>query len=224
METSHSAPITDTKTHLLDVAEHLFAEHGIEATSLRTITAEAGANLAAVHYYFGSREGLVQAILARRLDPLNQERLRRLDACEQACGEAPPPVEEIIEAFIVPALKCLRNPQSRDFMKLMGRIYSDPSEMHAMMRARFYEVGRRFLNALGRALPHLSHEERLSRFKFMIGAMVMILIDPMSKRNAPPDLADTHCELISEETPLEHFIAFLAAGMRAPASIERESP
>ena len=47
-------------------------EHGYEATSLRAITAAADVNLAAVNYHFGSKEELFQAVLTRRLDPMNQ--------------------------------------------------------------------------------------------------------------------------------------------------------
>ena len=79
---------TDTKNDLLEAAEKLFAEHGFARSSLRAITREAGANLASVNYHFGSKEGLVRAVFARRLEPLNQERLALLDRClESAAGD-----------------------------------------------------------------------------------------------------------------------------------------
>ena len=71
-----------TKEKILDAAEALFMEHGFEATSLRQITAAAGVNLAAVNYHFGSKEELFQAVLTRRLDPMNQERLALLTRFE----------------------------------------------------------------------------------------------------------------------------------------------
>ena len=63
---------------LLDTAERLFAENGVAATSVRAITAAAGANVAAINYYFGSREALLRELISRRQAPLNAERLRRL--------------------------------------------------------------------------------------------------------------------------------------------------
>ena len=72
----------DTKERLLDAAESLFADHGFAATSLRMITSAAGVNLASVNYHYGSKEALIQAVLERRLGPLNRDRLRRLDAIE----------------------------------------------------------------------------------------------------------------------------------------------
>src|SRR5256885_12755889 len=64
-----------TQGRILDAAEALFMEHGFEATSLRQITAAANVNLAAVHYHFGSKEDLFEAVPHPRLDPLNQEPL-----------------------------------------------------------------------------------------------------------------------------------------------------
>ena len=72
-----------TKDRILDAAESLFMEHGYEATSLRAITSAAGVNLASVNYHFGSKEELFQAVLTRRLDPMNQERLDLLTRLER---------------------------------------------------------------------------------------------------------------------------------------------
>src|ERR1700682_6647964 len=85
-----------TKARILDAAEALFMEHGFEATSLRTITAAAGANLAAVNYHFGTKEELFEAVLARRLDPMNQERIDLLDKVEREAGGKPASCEKIL--------------------------------------------------------------------------------------------------------------------------------
>ena len=63
----------DTKTRILDAAEKLFGKSGFDATSLRDITAEADVNLAAVNYHFQSKESLIDAVIARRIEPVNQK-------------------------------------------------------------------------------------------------------------------------------------------------------
>ena len=68
---------SETVERILDAAEQLFAEKGFAETSLRLITSKAGVNLAAVNYHFGSKEELFEAVLTRRLDPMNQQRLAR---------------------------------------------------------------------------------------------------------------------------------------------------
>ena len=70
----------DTHDRLLDTAERLFAERGIDATSLHHITAEADAKLASVNYHFGSKEELIRELFARRIGPINRERLDQLAA------------------------------------------------------------------------------------------------------------------------------------------------
>ena len=57
-----------TRERILDSAEELFAEGGF-ATSLRSITSDAGVNLASVNYHFGSKEALIETVFSRRLEP-----------------------------------------------------------------------------------------------------------------------------------------------------------
>ncbi len=137
---THEPPTPDlpsgTKEVILDAAEALFAEEGIEGASLRAITARAGVNLAAVNYHFQSKEGLVRAVFARRIEPLNRERIALLDRLEGAA--APPTVEGILGAFVGPVIRRgPRRQQSQEsqqrapeeqglqtFRRLMGRMYS----------------------------------------------------------------------------------------------------
>ncbi len=76
---------TDTKTRIMDAAEQLFARDGFHSTSLRGLTELANVNLAAVNYHFGSKEGLLQAVFARRLLPLNKLR-QQTNAFRQGAG------------------------------------------------------------------------------------------------------------------------------------------
>src|SRR6185369_727122 len=98
-----------TKTRILDAAERLFVEHGFEATSLRSLTSAAGVNLAAVNYHFGSKEELFQAVLTRRLDPMNQERIDLLERMEREAGTRPLTCAKILFAMLVPALPLARD-------------------------------------------------------------------------------------------------------------------
>src|SRR6476619_2538659 len=104
-----AASDADTKTRLLDAAEQLFMEHGFEATSLRQLTAAASVNLAAVNYHFGSKEELFQAVLTRRLDPMNQERIELLEKLERESSGRPISVEKILSSMLIPALRLARD-------------------------------------------------------------------------------------------------------------------
>lgn len=162
----------DTKEAIFAAAERLFAEHGVQGASLRAITGEAGVNLAAVNYHFGSKEGLVEALLARRLEPLSERRFQLLD---QALGSSPEPVEvaDIVRAFVAPALEMAQNePGGHAFARFILSAFQDPRpEMRDMLLGQFEETIRRFTGALGKSLPELPPEEVFWRFHFMVGVL-----------------------------------------------------
>jgi len=58
----------DKKEHILDVAEKVFADLGYDGASTRTISGEAGVNMAMLNYYFGSKEGLFLAVFERKIN------------------------------------------------------------------------------------------------------------------------------------------------------------
>lgn len=206
----------DTKRELLEAAERLFAECGIARSSLRAITQEAGANLASVNYHFGSKEGLIKAVFARRLEPLNRERLALLDRClQEADGE--PELECVLHALISPALQMMRDhePGLKCFAQVMGRAFADPEEkVRSILLDEFREVRDRFAAVLAARLPHLSGEELGWRFHFMIGAMAHTAAGSLLDTRygvAPLDPSDV-------EGLTRKLVGFLAAGMRAPAT------
>src|SRR3954467_11365308 len=101
--------VSATKERILDSAETLFMEQGFEGTSLRAIPAAANVNLAAVNYHFGTKEELFQAVLTRRLDPMNQERIELLERVEHEAGGKPASVEKVSVAMLIPALRLARD-------------------------------------------------------------------------------------------------------------------
>lgn len=77
-------PLATTPTQLLDAAERLFAERGIDSVSIREIVRASGqGNLSAAHYHFGSRDALVAALVDRRMRSINALRHCRLDELAQ---------------------------------------------------------------------------------------------------------------------------------------------
>jgi AcrR family transcriptional regulator len=202
---------TDTRESLLDAAETLFSAHGIEAASLRQITHHAGANLAAVNYHFGSKDGLVRAVFARRLRPVTEERIRLLEQCDLNAEDA---IEQVLTAFLTPILRSLReSPEGvRGFGRLMGRAFSEPSEeVRRMVVEEFRESIDRYLEAFRTIAPHLEEAERMWRFHFMAGAMAhTIACTHMLER-----FSGGHCTASDPEEALRQMVPFLAAGLRA---------
>ena len=210
MRTTEAPARTDTKERILSAAERLFAEQGVLATSLRQIISEAGVNLAAIHYHFQNKEALLEAIVLRRIEVVNDARLARLEVYEAGGRIATP--EEVIECFLAPVFDLFeRDPAAgRQFARLMGRLYAETDVMPRLLATRFRPMADRFVAALARALPGLPKEELSWRIFFSLGAMAFTLVHgervaALSNREEPADLREISWRLIH----------FLAAGFRA---------
>jgi AcrR family transcriptional regulator len=203
-----------TKDRLLDAAEKLFAESGIDAVSLRTITSEAGVNLAAVNYHFQSKEALAMAVVERRFGPINRERLRMLDEFEASAAGNPVPVPQLVEAFVAPVLALKEGPASA-FVPLMARIYSEQRAFaERIFRDQLFPVAQRFHAAFERSLPHLPPAEILWRIQFLAGAMVHAIRMPIKLTGITPDW--TEPSDARRLAPL--MITFFTAAFEAPAT------
>jgi AcrR family transcriptional regulator len=197
----------NTKQKILDTAERLFGEQGYGATSLRQVIAEAEVNVAAVHYHFGSKEDLLDAIVTRKAGPLTEERLARLAEVEARAGENAPDLEGVLKSFLMPMAPIAeRNPT---FVRLMGRMFIE-GMMPQIVERHFQETVRRFIGALSRALPHLTRDELLWRVHFMIGAMAHTMMGT--------PVFNLWDEQIDYATRLRRLVTFLCAGFRAPAA------
>lgn len=208
--------VTDTKQRILDVAEEMFADQGFAGTSLRSIIAAADVNLAAVHYHFRSKEALLEAVILRRLEPLNRERLDLLDQYERRAGKSGPAVEEILYAFVTPAVRLIRNSSEGClFGKLLGRLHWETRASFALIaRKHFNPLFQRFETALKRALPGLPAEQLFWRMHFTIGAMAHTL----TSSDTLEVMSGGLCKSSDAETAIPQLIDFLAAGFRASAS------
>lgn len=204
----------DTRERILDVAEELFAEKGIVATSLRALTKAADVNLAAVHYHFGSKEALLDAVLERRARPANLERLTELERLEERGVDAPPSIEEILSAFVVPGVRSLQALSNRRGLlaRLRARVEAQPPDVvEALFRKHFGVVCARFLEALQRELPQLDKQLVADRFRLALGTLSCAF-----SGNFDLDTIPGHSP---QDTPLEvkiqRLVEFLAAGLRA---------
>lgn len=205
----------DTKARILDAAEDIFIGCGYEAMSLRQITSRAEVNLAAVNYHFGSKEALIHAMLARRLDKLNVERLKLLERFNDQLGDRLT-CEHVLGAMFIPALRLSRDTRTGGpaFLRLLGRAYTDPSSfIHDFLNGHYADVAERFFDAFQRALPHLPREELGWRLHFAIGALSGVL--------AGADTESLIAEFSNGQTISDlHLIARLAslmvAALKAP--------
>ena len=194
----------------MDTAERLFAERGIDAVSLRTINAEAGYSVAALHYHFGTRDGLIHALLERAQPPMfacREQMLAELHAC------ADPPLERIVEALVRPLSVGLveRGAAGAKRLRFLMRLYFDRAPYMANVREQSLEM---FLPLLRRALPRLDDRTLMRRWALaselaghaLTNARELHLGTGARGRLGPAEFEDF----------LRELVAFIAGGLRAP--------
>ncbi len=203
----------DTKDRILNAAERIFAERGLDAVSLRAVTTEAGVNIAAVNYYFGSKAALLQAMTQRHFAPVNAEQLQRLEMLETNSKSLS--VEAILHAYATPIFAMFDAQRGREWMqaKIMAfRAEPSPhinsqteSEADAEVISRYYEVMRR-------VIPHVPADELWWRFERTRN----LLLANQSRRFMSP--SETTLSESSKRDERAWLITFLVGALQATAT------
>ncbi len=202
----------DTPTRILETAERLFAERGIEAVSVRSILVEAGVNVALAHYHFGSREGLIAELLRMRVAPLMDELLRRLDEVDARGADAT--LEDVLRAYFTPTARwIIERPSSG---RLFAQLYSSPNpEIRALGEEAIRGVLYRLADAVAKRIPaDVSPKQLFLRFLLVVGGPAHLAsgwerVLQSARRHLGRDAS------FDAATLAEEFVAFTAAGLRA---------
>jgi AcrR family transcriptional regulator len=205
--------LPDSRSRILDAAEELFAEHGFDAVSVRDITGRAGVRLALLAYYFGAKEVLFEAVIARRVDVLNQIRRSRLEAASRA---GPASVEAILEAFIGPYLEM--SVTGDQGWRSYGRLIAQVAQVRRwlpLIQKYFDETAGLFVAELQRTAPDASDRAVVRGFVFSVGVMVSTFA--VSGRAEGLSQGRTSDEDL--EAAYRDMIPFLAAGFRGLVAV-----
>jgi AcrR family transcriptional regulator len=191
-----------TRQRLLEAACGLLARHGEDGVRLRDITDAADANVAAVHYHFGSKDALcrqaIEQAVRRQLEDQIEE-VRELD--EDAS------IEEVASAWARPIIcaTCGSPCEERVFQRIMARVASDPPpELREWVTSELTGADPEFLAPLRRALPGVSDEELRFRLECAAG-----ILHFLGSGNMRFDLAGRSAE------ELERLVAPVIAGALA---------
>jgi len=204
---------TDTKERILGAAERIFGRHGYAGTTLRAVTAEAEVNLASANYHFGSKEALVMEMLRQRVAPINEERLRLLEISKHRANGDPIPLEEVLEALIMPLGGAAHGPDGPDlsFLQLVGRAFSEPAEFLRRVHETFFrELAEVFMREIRRSCPNATEMDLWWNLHFAINAM----LGSLSQCRRAETMSNGICQVADLADMLQRLVAFLAKGFQ----------
>jgi AcrR family transcriptional regulator len=215
-------PKRPTKEKLMDAAERLFARRGFHGTSVRDITGAAGVDLSLVNYHFGSKHELLAAVIERRGQVLNEERLRRLAEVRLRAAPAPPSTEAVVDAFFDPILDLLAHagPGWHSYFSLLAYVNNSPEWGRELMGKTFDGVVRQFIQAVMDSLPGVAPADIFWGYNFLTGALTLSL----AETGRLDVLSDGLCRSNDVAALRARLGPYVTAGLRGLAQPKRPAP
>jgi AcrR family transcriptional regulator len=204
----------DLKQTILDAAEGLFARHGFYGVTTRQVAAEASVDTALIHYYFGAKRELFDAVFMRRAEIVNRERAESMAAYEAAHPGAMTP-EGVIRAFIDPLIErsLTGGPGWKNYFALVAQVNNTPAWGGETMHRFFDPVVHQLVDTLKRAMPRANEADLYWCYQFLTGAMMLAL----SETGRIDQLSDGLCRSSDLEAVRARLYAYCAAGFDAVA-------
>jgi len=155
-------PRPDARHHLLDAAERLFAEHGVHTVSDRQVAEAArNSNHSAVHYYFGGRTGLVQALLDRHraaVEPAQQAMFATSDSLLGDIRALVIPLTDVLATLPTPSWRArfldqaIHDPNVGSLMRASA---GSSSQITASAATRLAHLDRSIVHARAKLMTHV---------------------------------------------------------------------
>lgn len=208
-----------TRRKLIDAATRSFAENGVATASLVDITRQAGQkNRGAIHFHFGSRDGLLAEVLARHADFLAE---REGALLEVARARPADDIVSVVEAIVRPAVDLAETGwRGRCYLVILAELVNDhpddrdPAVQAALDRTGGYAV----YGLLEERMPALPAEIRAERLSLITGFILRAVADRArsQEREGRPQLP--------REEFTRHLVAMVAAMAMAPTTVNDPAP
>jgi len=209
---------SDTALKIILAAEALFAEQGFTETTMRQITAAADVNLAAVNYHFRSKQGLVNAVCERLMEPLCQEIESALD--DRLASSNRIDLGDLIEILMRALLNIsqINTHSLAVFMRMLELAYmKNQEDLREFFKMEYSHRLEAFLRYLRMDSAPMEDSEFFWRLHFMLGSVVFTLSNYHMLLTLEKESLKNNAEI---ERVLHRLVPVLTAGMQARPETE----
>jgi AcrR family transcriptional regulator len=205
------APV-ETRDSILDAAEDLFSKHGFYGVTIREVAREAGVDTALVHYYFGAKRGLFDAVFLRRAEVWNNERVDAINRYARDAGDAMT-LEGLLDAFLRPPFEwsAKGGPGWKHYSALVAQTNAQPVFGGETMTRYFDPAVHRLIELVRRIIPGARDEDLYWAYHNLSGALTLTL----GETGRLDRLSGGLCRSGDLESARTYLVAFAAAGFRA---------
>lgn len=198
---------------ILDAAEYLFSKHGWHGVTLRDVARRVGVHFSLLHYYFGDKPTLFEAVFARRVDVTVGRKMEALDRYEAEAGDSPT-LEGALRAFLDTDLELYFRGGEHwmNYATFVSSVSNTP-EGAALMDKHFDPVVLRLISILKRAMPRVPDEDVFWGFHFITGS----LLHTLARTGRIDRLSGGLCKSDDFHAVKQRMAKFMAAGLAALA-------
>ena len=202
----------DTRDSILDAAEDLFSKHGFYGVTIREVAREAGVDTALVHYYFGAKRDLFDAVFLRRAEVWNNERVDAINRYAREAG-AGMTLEGLLKAFLRPPFEwsLKGGPGWKHYSALVAQTNANPTFGGETMARYFDPAIHRLIELIKQVLPGSREVDLYWAYHMLSGALTLTLGETGRLDRLSGGLARSG----DLETAGEYMVTFAAAGFRA---------
>lgn len=201
-----------TRDAILDAAEDLFSKHGFYGVTIREVSREAGVDTALVHYYFGAKRDLFDAVFIRRAEVWNNERVEAINRYAREAG-ADMTLEGVLDAFLRPPFEwsLKGGPGWKHYAALVAQTNANPAFGGETMARYFDPAIRRLIELIKDVLPHAAETDLYWAYHNLSGALTLTL----GETGRLDRLSNGLCRSGDLESACRYMVTFAAAGFRA---------
>ena len=212
-----SEGVGDTRGSILDAAEDLFSKHGFYGVTIREVAREAGVDTALVHYYFGAKRELFDAVFLRRAEVWNNERVEAINRYALAntgkSGSAAMTLEGLLRAFLEPPFQwsLKGGPGWKHYSALVAQTNANPAFGGETMARYFDPAIHRLIELVKVVLPEAREVDLYWAYHNLSGALTLTL----GETGRIDRLSGGLCRSGDLETACDYMVRFASAGFRA---------
>ncbi len=204
---------------MLDAAVSLMAQKGVDI-SVREITEKAGTNIAAVNYYYGSKEALIREAFTFFSQPINRARHLALSRCEQLLETEKISVRDIVSSFVQPYISGSGDLNSGHPLARIALISRNmPNELaQSLIEEHFNPTASKVIDLLSKVLPHIPRRILYLRYYIMTGTVLAALIgnEEGGRLEQLSRLSEGEFTLKGKDELNDQLINFITVGFMAP--------
>ncbi|MEM8871077.1 MAG: TetR/AcrR family transcriptional regulator [Pseudomonadota bacterium] len=193
---------------ILRAAEVEFAEKGFDGAGMKALAERAGVSQSLLHYHFGSKDKLYQAVIRQRSKLINDARLLRLRVIDLT---EPSALDRIIEALFIPAL----GPEGggKAYARIFAGLIAGHARDQALVRECYDPTAKEFLDAVEGALPGANRAIAAQIYQFALGVLASVI----SRDGRVERLMGNEADKLNDDALIRQLTRFVVGGAKAIA-------